>query len=86
MIDTSAQDAEYEAWTDWHPESPPDKRDAHCHGFDAGVAFALDAARQALTAAEDFILAASTRPDDVADERAEVLSAIRCVVSPREDA
>jgi hypothetical protein len=34
------QDAEYAAWTSWLPTSPPDKRDAHCHGFDAGVRFA----------------------------------------------
>jgi hypothetical protein len=77
VIDTSVQDAEYRAWTHWHPESPPGKRDIHCHGFDAGVGFALGAARQALAAAEDFILAASTRPDDLAAERAEVLGEIR---------
>jgi hypothetical protein len=39
-IDTSSQDAEYAAWLGWHPESLPDKRDAHCHGFDAGRRFA----------------------------------------------
>jgi hypothetical protein len=38
--DLSYQDAEYAAWTTWRPESPPDKRDAHGHGFDAGYAFA----------------------------------------------
>lgn len=42
-LDLSFQDAEYAAWSSWRPESPPDKRDAHAHGFGAGYRAALAA-------------------------------------------
>ena len=29
---------EQEAWNDWYPKSPPSKRNAHRHGFNAGQA------------------------------------------------
>lgn len=39
-LDLSYQDVEFEAWSNWTPETTPDKRDVHCHGFDAGVKYA----------------------------------------------
>jgi hypothetical protein len=41
-INTDRQDAEFAAWEGWHPigAAVPNKREAHCHGFDAGIEWA----------------------------------------------